>query len=233
MNNPIDINEHLDRIAKAEKILGYEFEDKNILLRALTHPSAVQGCSLEYSYERYEFLGDALLEAIASFSIFRKYEDMDEGKMTHMRVALVSGDNLSKVAEELGLSDLIIFGKSEQSTGKRGMKSALENVYEALVAAVFLDGGQIRCWHFALDTVVNKLINDDKLAVKENPKSELQEKIQVSHDTPTYEIVEESGPAHDKTFIAEVKVDDKVLARGKGRSKKEAEANAALKALDS
>ena len=105
----------------------------------------MQGCSLEYSYERFEFLGDALLEAIASFSVFRKYENMDEGKLTHMRVALVSGENLSKVARELGLADLIIFGKSEQSTGKRGMKSALENVYEALVAAIFLDGGQVRC----------------------------------------------------------------------------------------
>lgn len=145
MENPIDINDHKDRIAKAEKILGYEFKDKNILLKALTHPSAVQGCSLEHSYERFEFLGDALLEAIASFSVFRKYENMDEGKLTHMRVALVSGENLSKVARELGLADLIIFGKSEQSTGKRGMKSALENVYEALVAAIFLDGGQVRC----------------------------------------------------------------------------------------
>ncbi|MDO5426836.1 MAG: ribonuclease III domain-containing protein [Coriobacteriia bacterium] len=145
MENLIDIKDHKERLAKAEKILGYEFKDKSILLKALTHPSAVQGSSTEHSYERYEFLGDALLEAIASFSVFRKYENMDEGKLTHMRVALVSGENLSKVAQELGLADLIIFGKSEQSTGKRGMKSALENVYEALVAAIFLDGGQVRC----------------------------------------------------------------------------------------
>lgn len=145
MESPVNINDHKERLEKAENILGYTFKDKSILLKALTHPSAVQGASVEYSYERYEFLGDALLSAIASFSIFRKYEDMDEGKMTHMRVALVSGENLSKIADELGLGELIIFGKSEQSTGKRGMKSALENVYEALVAAVFLDGGQIRC----------------------------------------------------------------------------------------
>lgn len=145
MENPIDINENLDRLKKAEEIIGYKFNDKSILLKALTHPSAVQGCSLEHSYERLEFLGDALLEAAVSFSIFRKYKDMDEGKLTHMRVAIVSGDNLSKLAEEMGLSELIIFGKSEQSTGKRGMKSALENVLESLTAAVFLDGGEINC----------------------------------------------------------------------------------------
>lgn len=231
MNSPIKIEDHLDRIEKAEKILNYKFNDRKILLKALTHPSAVQGFSLEHSYERYEFLGDALLSAIASFSIFRKYEDMDEGKMTHMRVALVSGESLSRIAEELGFKDLIIFGKSEESTGRRGMKSALENVFEALVAAVFLDGGQIRCWHFVVDTLVSKMINNTGLASKENPKSELQELVQVSHETPTYEIIEETGPAHDRTFVAEVKVEGKVLAQGKGHSKKEAEANAAMNAL--
>ena len=145
MASPIKIEDNLERIEKAEKILRYEFNDKNLLLQALTHPSAVQGSSLEHSYERFEFLGDSLLSAIVSVAIFRKYEDMNEGKMTHMRVALVSGENLSKVSKELGLEDLIIFGKSEESTGRRGMKSALENVYEALVAAIFLDGGQIKC----------------------------------------------------------------------------------------
>lgn len=231
MENPIKINDHLDRLAKAEEILGYTFEDKSLLLQALTHPSAVQGCSLQYSYERFEFLGDAILEAIVSVSIFRKYEDMDEGKMTHMRVAIVSGENLAKIAEDLGLSELIIFGKSEQSTGIRGLKSALENVFEALVAAVFLDGGQIRCWHFVLDNLVSKMIDNRSLSSQENPKSALQEKMQVDQGTPKYKIIEESGPAHDKTFVAEVSVNGKVLAKGKGHSKKEAEANAALYAL--
>lgn len=145
MDSPIKIEDNIKRLEAVEKILNYKFNDRNFLLHAITHPSAVQGCSLQYSYERFEFLGDSLLSAIVSVAIFRKYSDMDEGKMTHMRVALVSGDNLSKVAKNLGLSDYIIFGKSEQSTGIRGLKSALENVYEALVAAVFLDGGQIRC----------------------------------------------------------------------------------------
>lgn len=231
MENPIDINENLDRLKKAEEIIGYEFNDKSILLKALTHPSAVQGCSLKYSYERLEFLGDALLEAAVSFSIFRKYEDMDEGKLTHMRVAIVSGDNLSKLAEEMGLSELIIFGKSEQSTGKRGMKSALENVLEAVTAAVFLDGGEINCWLFIVNKVVSKMIDDDNLSIEGNPKSVLQELMQVDHGTPIYNIIEESGPAHDRSFVAEVLVNNEVLATGKGSSKKEAEVNAALNAL--
>lgn len=231
MQNPIDINNYLTRIEKIEKILGYTFKDKSLLLRAITHPSAVQGYSLEYSYERFEFLGDSLLSSIVSVSIFKKYKKMNEGQMSHMRVAFVSGDNLSKVSKELGLEDMIIFGKSEQSTGKRGLKSALENVYEALVAAVFLDGGQIQCWRFVVRTIVDKMINNDSLAFEENPKSHLQEVLQVNHGTPVYEIIEESGPAHDKRFVAVVKLDNKVLAEGEGSSKKEAEKNAAKIAL--
>lgn len=232
MENPIKLEDNLGRIEAVEKILGYNFNDKSILLQALTHPSAVQGASLQYSYERFEFLGDSLLNAIVSVAIFRKYKNMDEGKMTHMRVALVSGSNLSAVAHDLGLDDYIIFGKSETSTGQRGMKSALENVFEALVAAIFLDGGQLKCWEFVTFTIVSNNINDSMLAIKENPKSTLQELIQVNHNTPTYEIVDESGPAHDKIFVAEVRADGKLLATGEGHSKKEAEANAALKALD-
>lgn len=145
MENTIKIEDNLERIAALEKILNYEFSDKLLLLKALTHPSAVQGSSTLDSYERFEFLGDSLLTAIVSVAIFRKYKDMDEGKMTHMRIAFVSGENLSKIAKSLGLDKYIIFGKSEQSTGIRGMKRALENVVEAIIAAIFLDGGQIRC----------------------------------------------------------------------------------------
>lgn len=145
MKNPIKIEDHVTEIKKAEEALNYTFKDKNILLKALTHPSAVQGNSLDYSYERFEFLGDSILEAAVSIAIFNKYPDLDEGKLTRMRVAMVSGENLSKIASNLGLDECIIFGASEENTGKRGMKRALENVIEALIAAVFIDGREIEC----------------------------------------------------------------------------------------
>lgn len=231
MEESLNIEDYKDIIKKAEQALEFTFNDKSLLLKALTHPSAVQGFGKSLSYERLEFLGDSLLSTVVSVAIFNKYPDIDEGKMTHMRVALVSGENLSRIAKDIGLDELIIFGKSEQSTGKRGLKSALENVFEAIVAAVFLDAGHIKCWKFVTKFVLNSSIDNASLVYFENPKSTLQELVQVKHKTPQYCIIEESGPAHDKQFIAAVMVDDKELAKGCGRSKKEAEANAALAAL--
>lgn len=230
--NPIKIEDYIDTIDKVEKILGYVFEDKNLILKAITHPSAVQGYSVDCSYERLEFLGDSLLGAVTAYCIFDKHKNLDEGKMTHMKVALVSGSNLSDVAKNMGFEEFIIFGKSECSTGKRGMKNALEDVYEACVAAIFLDGGPVECWQFVERSILNGNIDDVNLAIKENPKSALQELIQENKVTPEYKIVKEEGPAHNKTFYADVLIGEKVIAQGVGRSKKEAETDAARKALD-
>lgn len=219
------------KLAKAQDILEYEFEKESLLLAAITHPSATEGKSVTFSYERLEFLGDSILGAIVATIAFDRYTELDEGGLTRIKVALVSGSNLSEVAAELGFADIIVFGSSETGTGKRGLHSALENVYESVVAALFLDGGIEAAQGFVERTLI-PLMSVDMAKEPENPKSALQEKLQEDGITPTYKLVETQGPPHDRTFVAQVFAGVQGLARGEGRTKKEAESEAAKSALD-
>ena len=214
----------------AEAIIGHHFEDRQLLLSAITHPSANEGRSVRYSYERLEFLGDSILGAIVASQAFNRYHDLDEGGLTRIKVALVSGSHLSEVAADLGLADVIVFGSSEQGTGKRGLQSALENVYEAIVAALYLDGGIEAAEKFVERTLIGRM-SLDLAKEPENPKSALQEKLQEDGITPTYRLVETQGPPHDRTFVAQVFAGDQGLAQGVGRTKKEAESRAAKSTL--
>ncbi len=218
------------KLERAEEILGYEFNNKQLLLSAITHPSATEGRSVRFSYERLEFLGDSVLGAIVASIAFDEFHDLDEGGLTRIKVALVSGTSLSDVASGLGFSDVIVFGSSETGTGKRGLHSALENVYEAIVAALYLDGGIDTAAAFVKRTLIPRMSLD--LALEpENPKSALQEKLQEDGITPTYKLVETQGPPHDRTFVAQVFAGSQGLARGTGRTKKEAESQAAKSTL--
>ena len=212
-------SEHTEKLNKAEKILGHEFSDRSLLLTALTHPSAAEGHSISDSYERLEFLGDSILGAIVSYEAYHAYPNLDEGGLTRIKVSLVSGASLSEVGKELGLADCIFFGSSERGTGRRGLHSALENVYESLVASLFLDGGIVR-------------MSEDMAKEPENPKSVLQERLQEDGITPTYRLVETQGPPHDRTFVTQVFVGVKSIAKGVGRTKKESESQAAKSALE-
>jgi ribonuclease-3 len=219
-----------ERIDAAERILGYCFFDKNLLLSALTHPSAAEEDPISCSYERLEFLGDSIMGAIIAQEIYDRFPQMDEGGMTRIKVSLVSGETLARRAGELGFGELIIFGSSERGTGKRGLHSALENVYEALVAALALDGGYevARCW---VRGTLAPYISEQSAAEPENPKSTLQEILQVDHVTPTYELVMTEGPPHERVFTSNVLSEGKVIGTGTGHSKKDAEAKAAVQAL--
>ena len=189
-------DEQQRKLAVAQEILGYRFADEQLLLSAITHPSATEGKSVKYSYERLEFLGDSILG----------------------------------VAERLGFADVIVFGSSETGTGRRGLHSALENVYEAVVAALFLDGGIEAAEGFVRATLIPRM-SADMAREPENPKSALQEKLQEDGITPTYKLVETQGPPHDRTFVAQVFAGSQGLARGTGRTKKEAESQAAKSTL--
>lgn len=229
------LEEHKERLSAVEEVLGHRFKDKTLLLAALTHPSAAEGRSLEDSYERLEFLGDSILGAIVADRAFHAFPNVDEGGLTRIKVSLVSGSSLAKTAEGLGFADYIIFGSSETGTGKRGLHSALENVYESVVAALYLDGGWQAACQFVDRTLVSKM-NIDMAREPENPKSVLQEKLQEDGITPTYRLVETQGPPHNRTFITQVFVGVNSLAKGVGRTKKESESHAAesaLKALSS
>ncbi len=223
-------DEQRQKLSQMEGILGYRFQNTRYILSAITHPSATEGKAVRFSYERLEFLGDSILGAIVAYAAFHKYPDLDEGGLTRIKVALVSGSSLAAVAESLGFAELIVFGSSETGTGHRGMHSALENVYEAVVAALYLDGGREVAERFVTDTLIPRM--DISMAREpENPKSALQEKLQEDGITPTYELVDTQGPPHDRTFVAEVFAGETGLARGTGRTKKEAESQAAKSAL--
>ena len=222
--------EHTDRIALAESILGHEFADKHLLLAAITHPSAAEGHALDDSYERLEFLGDSILGSMVAMRAYTSYPQLDEGGLTRIKVSLVSGSSLSKVAEDLGFGQFIIFGSSERGTGKRGLHSALENVYEAVVAALYLDGGP-QCAEDFIDRTLIVNMSLDMAKEPENPKSVLQERLQEGGVTPTYRLVETQGPPHDRTFVTQVFVGVNSLAKGVGRTKKESESQAAQSAL--
>ncbi len=218
------------KLVQAQELIGYRFADDSYLLSAITHPSATEGKSIAYSYERLEFLGDSLLGAFVATEEFHRFPDLDEGGLTRIKVSLVSGLNLAKIASDLGFADIIMFGSSEAGTGRRGLTSALENVYEAVVAALYLDGGIDAAQAFVKRTLI-PFMTIDRAAEPENPKNVLQEILQENGITPTYKLVEEQGPPHDRVFVAQVYAKEKGLAQGSGRTKKEAESQAAKKTL--
>lgn len=219
-----------ENLLLAEGILGYTFKNKQLLISAITHPSATEGKPVTYSYERLEFLGDAILGAIVSNEAFHRFPKIDEGGLTRIKVSLVAGSCLSDVAQSLGFASIIIFGHSESGTHGRGLHSALENVYEAVVAALFLDGGMEAAKKFVVQTLVPRM-SIELAQTPTNPKSELQERLQEGGITPVYKIIETQGPPHDRTFVSQVYAGDHALAQGTGRSKKEAESQAAKSTL--
>ncbi len=222
---------HLEEITKkAESILEYSFKDKTLLITALTHPSAIQDQPSHESYERLEFLGDAFLGLVVSDVVYRRYPDLDEGKLTRLKIAVTSGEALSEIAGEVGFADIIIFGPAEDRTNRRGLHSALENVFEAVIAALYLDGGAEVATEWIMRTIVPKIHRSMASGVK-NYKGQLQEVLQSFGTTPVYRVVDEQGPPHDRTFVAEVLCEGEVLGSGSGRTKKEAETFAAQMAL--
>ena len=219
------------RVAEAERVCGHHFENQDLIVAALTHPSAAEGKSHAASYERLEFLGDSVLGAIVAMDLFTRFPEMDEGELTQAKISLVSGRMLSSVADRLGVGPLILMGESERGTGARGMHSALENVYEAIVGALYLDAGYTAAHEFVMRTLgpeVSPALSKKPIS----PKSRLQEVTQRDlRCGPEYKLVSEEGPAHDPTFTSVVMVEGRRIGRGSGPSKKSSESAAALDAL--
>ena len=218
------------QIVRAQQIIGREFAKPEVLQVALTHPSFGKHGKTVSNYERMEFLGDSILGYIIAEEVFGRYPDLEEGGLTRIKVSLVSGDSLSKVCGDLGLADCIIFGDSEAGTQGRGLHSALENVYEAIVAALYLDGGIEAARDWVL-TTLGPHISRDIATEPESPKSSLQEYLQARRKKPVYKIIDIIGPPHDRMFQAAVYCGDEQIGTGEGHSKKAAEAAAAQEAL--
>lgn len=218
-------------MAAVEQIVGHSFHNKDLVTSAITHPSAVEGRPLSACYERLEFLGDSILGALVAADLYDMFPQMDEGELSRLKISLVSGATLSQVAGELGLGEHIVFGESERGSGARGLRSALENVYEALVGALFLDAGADVAHEFVRRTL-SPHFSPERAALPLSPKSALQEATQRDlRCAPEYRLVSEEGPAHEPVFTVVAFVDGRRMGRGTGPSKKAAEAAAALDAL--
>ena len=217
-----------------EQMLGHEFRDASLLRLALTHPSASGNQSKPPDdNQRMEFLGDAILQAVISEALYRLHPGKNEGHLTKARAGLVNGTMLAAKATALGREQHLVLGRGQRTEFERGRESALEDALEALVAALYLDGGLDAARDFVSRIFAEELANPDSIPAIDNPKGELQERLQGGTGvSPTYELLSASGPAHDLKFEVAVLQAGKELGRGTGGSKKEAESRAASAALD-
>lgn len=219
-------------LEELEDRMGYHFHDKQLLRQAITHSSFAneQKINRQQHYERLEFLGDAVLELITSDFVYREDQEMQEGQLTKKRASLVCEQALAICAEELELGAFLRLGKGEDATGGRKRSSINSDVMEALIGAIYLDGGMEAAKLFAYRFVLSDA--QDKQRMISDTKTELQEYVQrIIKKDLRYELIDEFGPEHDKTFLIEVIVDDTPLGRGQGRTKKLAEQRAAGAAL--
>ncbi|MEW6557604.1 MAG: ribonuclease III [Elusimicrobiota bacterium] len=215
-----------DMLNELEKKIKIKFKNPALLETALTHKSyAIENNLKEYN-ERMEFLGDAILSTATAVYLYKKYPNYDEGKLSKIKSAAVSKTSIYPIAQKLELGKFIKISKSEEATGGRVKESILANALEAIIGAVFLDGG-----YKTAEKFIHKLLDGQKLSPSDF-KSDLQEIIQAKYKMiPVYKVLEEKGPDHDKIFKVAVNIGKKQLGIGIGKSKKEAEQNAAKNAL--
>ncbi len=215
-----------------EKTIGYTFRDKNLLRTALTHSSYANELHRGPNNERLEFLGDAVLSIVVADYIFHLYSDKKEGDLTKLRASLVCETTLAGYARRIDLGSKLLLGRGEQHSGGADRPSILADAFEALIAAIYLDGGMDEARRFVLEFTKEEI---ERPAVRRTAdyKTTLQEIVQQNEgERLEYVLVGESGPDHNKHFVAEVHLNSNVIGKGGGRSKKEAEQQAARAALE-
>ncbi|MEE0928658.1 MAG: ribonuclease III [Acutalibacteraceae bacterium] len=215
-----------------EEYLGYKFKNSDLLKNALAHSSyANEVHSKNGSNERLEFLGDSVLSIIVSEYLFNNYKELPEGELTELRASLVCEKTLCIFAKELHIGDFLLLGKGEAQNHGNERASILADAFEAVLAAIFLDGGMEVAKKHVLRFVIPELENREFELFKDY-KTSLQEVIQRNpEERLTYVLIDESGPDHDKRFTVEVHLNSNVIGTGSGRSKKQAEQQAARQAL--
>jgi len=221
----------MKQIKKLEQKIGYQFHKKELLERAITHSSYAneQRLGRLHCNERLEFLGDAVLELVSSEYLFEHFPQMPEGELTRLRASLVCEPTLAFCASELELGSFLNLGRGEEMTGGRQRDSITSDALEAVIGAIYLDGGFASAKEFVLHHVLNdmenkKLFFDSKTIFQEMVQGKIQGEI-------SYHLIGEDGPDHNKTFSVEVWIDDSCLGRGNGRTKKAAEQMAAYHAI--
>lgn len=219
-------------LAKLEQNIKYTFKDKKLLQNALTHTSYAYEHGIQ-SNEKLEFLGDSILEFVSSEYMYNKYTNLKEGEMTKVRATVVCEKSLYKIATIHNFSDYLYLGKSELMTGGKKRPAILADSVEAVIAAMFIDGGLEPAKKFIIENLKDEIEIATKHVGEKDYKTVLQEELQKNGDVKIeYKIIKETGPDHDKTFEAQVSLNGKKLATGVGKSKKEAEMKAAQKALE-
>lgn len=214
-----------------EERIGYRFREIKLLKQAITHSSFIneQKINKTEDYERLEFLGDAVLELVSSEFLFHEHRSLPEGELTKLRASMVCEPALAFCARDLELGRFMRLGKGEEQTGGRDRESITSDAMEAVIGAIYLDGGMEPARNFINRFILSDLENKRLFY---DSKSNLQELIQGTLKKEFhYELLEESGPEHNKTFVVEVIMEDKSLGRGLGRTKKAAEQQAAYEAL--
>ncbi len=227
--------EVISRLKELEDVIGYHFKDKGNLQLALTHSSYANERRAEglTSNERLEFLGDSVLNIITSDYIYKKHPELPEGELTKTRAAIVCESSLMKCADKISLGEYLYLGRGEENTGGRKRTSILSDAFEALIGAIYLDGGIENAGSFILRSMEEIYRNINNKEVFKDYKTHFQEMIQKQSDQHiTYKILDEKGPDHDKIFVAQLLVGNKSYGTGEGRTKKEAEQNAAKAALE-
>lgn len=222
-------------LEKLEKLISYEFKNKDLLKEALAHRSYLNEnpkWHLPHN-ERLEFLGDAVLELIVTEALFEKFPKEPEGKLTTLRAALVNYQMLAKLSKEINLEKFILMSRGEAKDTGRAREVILANAIEALIGALYLDGGYDGAKHFVEKIVLPEIKEVIQKGLDKDPKSLLQEKSQAEmKSTPIYKLLNQSGPDHKKNFIVGVYLNGKEIAKGEGLSKQDAEVEAAKRALE-
>ena len=219
------------KLMELEEKTGYHFNNRELLGRAMTHSSSANEChksTLECN-ERLEFLGDAVLEIVSSDFLFHKFPDMPEGDLTKTRASMVCEPTLAYCAEELSLGKYLLLGKGEEATGGRNRNSVVSDAMEALIGAIYLDGGFASAKEFIHKFILNdmehkKLFYDSKTILQEIVQSRCEEGL-------SYQLLREEGPDHNKMFEVAAKIGEKEIGRGTGRTKKAAEQLAAYRGI--
>jgi ribonuclease III len=226
-------------IERLQERLGYSFGDRAILLQALTHTSYGHEFLQERPIalrdnERLEFLGDAILDVIVSDILLEAFPSANEGQLSKMRAAVVNEKTLAQLARSIQLQDVVRLGKGELQTGGSNKPSILSSTFEALIAAIYLDGGFNAVYPVVRHLFAPLFVEERELIAFYDHKTQLQEIVQARWKvTPTYHLLQTTGPDHAKTFEVEVRMNGRLLANASGSSKKEAEQNAAREAIQS
>lgn len=220
--------------SKFEKTIGFQFKDKSLLKQAFTHRSYInenRSSGLVHN-ERLEFLGDAVLELVITDFLYERFKDMNEGELTSLRSALVNADTCALVAQELGANDFLLLSKGESKDTGRARQFILANTLEAVIGAIYMDGGYEPAKEFILKHVTPRTEDIVKKGTWIDAKSLFQERAQ-EHEgvTPSYKTIRESGPDHDKRFVVGVYLGSEMIGQGEGKSKQDAEQEAARVAL--